>query len=94
MRIVFKIISAPFVLALTLLVSLLYFILSVGEVFFSLAGSALAIMGIIMWAMGGTVYNSVGLLIMGFLASPFGIPAAAMWMVEKLLDLRDSLWSI
>lgn len=38
--------------------------------------------------------DEIVLLIMGFLVSPFGIPCAGLWIVDKLHDLKDSIQSI
>ena len=34
---------------------------------------------------------ALGLLLTGFFISPFGIPALALWMVEKLDDLKEMI---
>lgn len=34
---------------------------------------------------------AVGLLLIGFFISPFGLPALALWMVEKLDDLKEMI---
>lgn len=91
MRIVFKILAAPFVVILTLLVAILNFFSLLSSWIFVLLSFLLGIAGIIMLAMHGPVYNGVGLLVMGFLVSPFGLPAVGAWIVGKLDDLNYSL---
>ena len=34
---------------------------------------------------------AAGLLLIGFFISPFGLPALALWMVEKLDDLKEMI---
>jgi hypothetical protein len=47
--------------------------------------------GIIMLTTGYSVYSSVGLIIIGFLISPFGLQAVIEWGIDRLADLNDSL---
>jgi hypothetical protein len=91
MRILFKIIVAPFVAILTLVVAILNFFFMLSSWVFVLLSFFLGIAGIIMLATHGPVYNSVGLIVMGFLISPFGLPAIGEWIVGKLDDLNYSL---
>ena len=79
MRIILKIIAAPAVLALTLIVAVLNFSVS------------LAVCGLFeLFIQSNPQWGSTG-LVLAFLLSPFGLPAAAEWLVCKLDDLNYSL---
>ena len=84
MRIILKIIAAPFVLALTLLVAVLNFSVSLASWVFG-GLFELFIQGNPQWGITG--------LVLAFLLSPFGLPTAAEWLVCKLDDLNYSLKS-
>ena len=44
-----------------------------------------------MLAIGYSVYSSVGLIVIGFIVSPFGLRAVVEWGIDRLADLNDSL---
>jgi len=95
MRIIFKIIAAPFVLVLTILVAVLDFLLSVSSGILSVIALILALLSIIsLVTAGGNDYfirTGIAGLIMGFLISPFGIPAIGEWISGLLDSLNYSL---
>ncbi len=94
MKLIGKILALPFILALTLLVAVLSFLLSLSGWLFSLAASLLGILGILALVMDYGVAVGVPALVMAFLISPFGLPAVADWMIDKLDDLNYSLKSL
>ena len=65
--IIFKILAAPLVVALTLLALVLF--------------------------IGGQTLGGVVFLVLAFLVSPFGIPAIADWLMDRLYSLKYSLQS-
>ena len=73
--IVLKILAAPFVVALTLLVAIVSFLYCVA--------SALCHIG--------CVVLTLLALVLAFLVSPFGIPAIADWLMDRLYSLKYSL---
>lgn len=90
MRLLLKILFAPVMLALILVVHFAAFLLSVSAGIFALAGTVFAILAaIIFFAVNHT--NSIIVLIFAFLISPFGLPMLAMWLLGKLQDLRYAL---
>lgn len=91
MRIILKILAAPFVLVLTLLVAVLSFLLSLSVGILSIGASLLGLLGVLMMAVERDVYTGAALLAMAFAVSPFGLPALAGWLVGKLDDLNYSL---
>lgn len=93
MRIILKIIAAPFALALTITVAVLSFLLSLSAGVLSALAFLLGGAGVLMLAIQGDVFNGVALLVMGFAISPYGLPALAGWLLDRLDDLTCSLRS-
>lgn len=87
MRIILKLLAAPFVLALTLLVAVLNF---ASWVFCAL--SFLCLIGALFALITGDRWGIQGLVI-AFAVSPFGLPAVAEWLIDKLDSLNYSLKS-
>ena len=90
MRIILKIIAMPFVVALTIFGALFAFIMFLSWWVFALVSFIVGILGIILF-IKSQIFNGCVLLILAFLVSPFGLPAAAEWIADKLDDLNDSL---
>ena len=91
MRIILKLLAAPFVLALTLLVAVLNFAFSFASwVFCTL--SFLCLIGALFALFTGDRWGIQGLVI-AFAVSPFGLPAVAEWLIDKLGSLNYSLKS-
>ena len=86
----FKILAVPFALA--------FFLVSLAMRFLAwVSGRVLALFSLL-FATGGAIllfqgkaYSGIGLLVMGFLVSPFGIPAFAEAVADLLLGLNSSL---
>lgn len=90
MRIIFKILAAPFVVILTLLVPFLWFVFcfAVG-VLYVVSGIGVLLSAVLFFTgqtLGGGVF-----LFLAFLLSPFGIPAIAEWLIGRLTALNYSL---
>ena len=112
MRIILKIIAAPAVLALTLIVALLNFSVSLASWVLGILSLILAVCGLFelfiqsnlgilslvlavcglfeLFIQSNPQWGITG-LVLAFLLSPFGLPAAAEWLVCKLDDLTYSL---
>ena len=91
MRIILKLLAAPFVLALTLLVAVLNFAFSIASWVFC-ALSFLCLIGALFALFTGDRWGIQGLVI-AFVVSPFGLPAVAEWLIDKLDSLNYSLKS-
>ena len=90
MRLLLKILFAPVMLVLILVVHFAAFLLSVSAGIFALAGTVFAILAaIIFFAVNRT--NGIIVLVFAFLISPFGLPMLVMWLLGKLQDLRYAL---
>lgn len=94
MRIILKIIAAPFVLALTLLVAVLNFSVSLASWVFGILSFILALCGLFELFIQGNPQWGITGLVLAFLLSPFGLPAATGWLVCMLDDLVYSLKTI
>ena len=83
--IVLKILAAPFVVVLTVLAAVVSFLFCMATacVVLTLLAVALFISG---QTLGGIVF-----LVLAFLISPYGIPAIAEWLVDKLHNLNYAL---
>lgn len=90
MRIIFKIIAAPFVLALTLIVPFLWFVFCYAAVVLYIVSGIGVLISVILFIMGETLGGGV-FLFLAFLLSPFGIPKIAEWITDRLSDLNHSL---
>ena len=91
MRILLKILAIPFIIVLSITVAFLYFIFSFSEWICTVAAVLIAGLGVLTFITGGTVFNGIALLILGFLISPFGLRAVIEWGIDKMADLNDSL---
>ena len=96
MRIILKIIAAPAVLALTLIVAVLNFSVSLASWVLGILSLVLAVCGLFELFIQSNPQWGITGLVLAFLLSPFGLPAAAEsaaaeWLVCKLDDLTYSL---
>ena len=91
MKILLKIVAMPFIMVLTVTVAFSYFIFSVSEWICTVAAVLLAALGAFTFIPGGTVFNSIVLLVLGFLISPLGLRAVIEWFIDRMADLNDSL---
>ena len=91
MRIIFKILAAPFVLVLTLLVAVLSFLLSLSAGLLSILASVLGLLSVLMLLVEKDISTGIAGLLMAFAISPFGLPALAGWLLAKLDELNGSL---
>lgn len=91
MRILLKIVAAPFMLVLTLLVAVLSFCVSVAS--WILGGLALvcAVCGLFELFIQNNVQMGITGLVLAFAVSPFGLPAVAEWLIDRLDALKYSL---
>ena len=90
LKLPFKILALPFALA--------FFVLGLAMQFLGwVSGRVLALVSLLFVVGGaillfqGNAYSGIGLLVMGILASPFGIPAFAEAVADFLHGLNSSL---
>lgn len=90
MRIILKIIAAPFVVALTITVAVLTFLFCYAVAVFQVVSGIGVLISIIMLVTGEKL-GGIVFLTLSFLISPLGIPAIAEWLIDRLDDLNYSL---
>ncbi len=91
MKLILKIIAAPVVLILTLALAVLGFVFSMASWAAGILSFICAICGVFEWFIQGNMSGGITALVLAFLVSPFGLPAVAEWLIEKLGELNYSL---
>jgi len=90
MRIIFKIIAAPFVLVLSILWAVLAFVFGVLEgILHYVCG--LAVLLSIVFFIGGYTPSGIFCAVCAFLISPVGLPLIADFLIELVAGLNDAL---
>jgi len=90
MRIILKIIAAPFVVILTIAGAFLSFVFCYAAAALNIVSGIGALLGaVILFAY--SVTNGIIILVLAFLISQLGLPAIAEWLLDKLDDLNYSL---
>lgn len=90
MRLIFKLLAAPVVLALTLTVWLCALLLGLSAYLLGLAGTVVGLMGLAV-LITYSVKNGIILLVIAFLISPLGLPMLAVRMLGFLQELNYAL---
>jgi len=90
MRIILKLLAAPFVVALTLSWAVLVFVFCWAEMILRYVSGIAGLLAIGLFIMGQT-QGGIFLAIIAFLLSPVGIPAVAGWLIDKLADANAAL---
>jgi len=90
MRIIFKILAAPFVVLLTIFVAVMSFIINLSGWVFGLVSGLLGLGGIITLFTGPT-FNGIMLLVLAFLVSPYGLPMLVVYFVGGMQSLNYTL---
>ncbi len=90
MKIILKILAAPFVLILTLTVAFMQFLFHISGWVFGLASGILGLIGVVT-LFTGTVFNGIALLVIAFIVSPYGLPMLAVHLTVGLQKLNYAL---
>jgi hypothetical protein len=90
MRIILKIIAAPFVVVLTISWAIMVFLFCWAEMILKFLSGITGLIAIVMLIAGQT-QGGIVFGVIAFLASPIGIPAVAKWLIDKLGDWNDAL---
>ena len=88
--IVLKILAAPFVVALTLLVAIVSFLYCVASALCHIGCVVLTLLALVLF-LGGQTLGGVVFLVLAFLVSPFGLPAIGGWLLERLYGVKYAL---
>ena len=96
MRFVLKILTAPIIVLLTLIVWIFSALLLCSTFVFGLASTLVGILGVAV-LITTSVQNGIILLVIAFLVSPMGLPMIAAWLIRQMQNLRyaiqDSVWN-
>lgn len=87
MKFVLKILFAPVIAVLVVLVSALALILNLSAWVFGIASTILGILGLAVLLLDNVV-NGVIILVTAFLVSPIGLPMLAAWMLGQIQRFR------
>jgi len=87
MKFVLKILFAPVIAVLVVLVSALALILNLSAWVFGIASTILGILGLAVLLLDNVV-NGVIILVIAFLVSPIGLPMLAAWMLGQIQRFR------
>ena len=88
--IVLKILAAPVMVALSLLAAMVTFLFCVASAVCEMGCIVLTLLSLILFISGQTV-GGIVFLVLAFLVSPFGVPAIAEWLVDKLHTAKFAL---
>ena len=90
LRIIGKIIAAPFIVFLTVTWAFLIFVFCWGETILSYVSGLAGLVAIVLFIMG-QITGGIVFAVIAFLISPVGLPAVVKWAIDKLDDLNDAL---
>jgi len=90
MRIILKIIAAPFVVVLTISRAIMVFLFCWAEMILKFLSGITGLIAIVMLIAGQT-QGGIVFGVIAFLASPIGIPAVAKCLIDKIDDLNATL---
>ena len=88
---IFKILAAPVVPVLSLLVMVLAFLSSVAAAVLNIVSTVFVVIALFSIFIEKDVGPGVTALVGAFLMSPYGLPALADWLIGKLDGLNESL---
>lgn len=91
MRIILKILAAPFVLLLSLVLGVMTLLHTLTTGVLSILALIAATCGLFACSIGGDPASGIRVLIVAALISPFGLPALSEWLILKLGDLKYAL---
>lgn len=87
MKLILKILFAPVILSLIVLVWIFASLLRLSAWIFGILGTVFAILGIAILLLD-SVMNGIFVLIFAFLVSPVGLPMLAAWMIGQMQRFR------
>lgn len=94
MRIILKILAAPFVMLLSLVLAALTLLHTLTTGVLSILAVIAAACGLFACTVGGDPASGIRVLVVAALISPFGLPALSEWLILKLGDLKYALRAI
>lgn len=94
MRIILRILAAPFVMLLSLVLAALTLLHTLTTGVLSILAVIAAACGLFACTVGGDPASGIRVLVVAALISPFGLPALSEWLILKLGDLKYALRAI
>jgi len=88
LRFMLKLLFAPVSLVLALFVWFFTWLVCVSSVVLGLASAVLSLLALAILLLSASVEGFVIYLVLAFLASPFGLPAAALWLLGRVQGVR------
>lgn len=89
LRLLLKVLCAPILLAMTVMISIFIFLLALSSTILGIISGLIAIMGtVVLFVNTLPTINGIILLTIAWLISPIGLPAAAEWLLGCLGKLR------
>lgn len=88
--IVLKVLAVPVVVIFTVLAAVVSFVACVAGAICVLVSVVLTLLALVLF-IGGQTVGGVVFLVLAFLVSPYGIPAIADWLVERLHSFNHTL---
>jgi len=89
-RIILKILAAPFVAVLTIIWAFMVFVFCFAEKILSIISGIAGLLALVFFVTGH-IPNGIVFIVIAFLISPVGIPIIAKWLIDKLGNLNDAL---
>lgn len=89
-RIILKILAAPFVVVLTVTWAVLVFVFCWAETLLEIASGIAGLLAVILFITGQTT-GGIVFGVIAFLICPLGLPAIAKWLIDRLNDLNGTL---
>ena len=90
LKLLLKIIVAPVILALTILIWVCVGIVYVSGLILGLLSMVIAVLGVAV-LITYPPKNGIIALVMAFLIRPYGLPMAAFWLLGKIQDLKYTI---
>lgn len=90
MKWILKIIVAPIIAVMAVIIRVLGWLLQMSAIIFGIAGTVIGLLGLLT-LISVSVKNGIILLMIAFLVSPMGIPMMASWLLGQLQRLRFAI---
>lgn len=87
-RLALKLIFAPVILILALFVWFFTWLVCVSGAVLGLVSGVLFLLALAILLLSASVEGFIIYLVLAFLASPFGLPAAALWLLSRVQGIR------
>ena len=91
MRFLLKILFAPILAVLAVVTWFFVFVVGLSSGILCIPAAILGFFGLFILFVVGSVSYGVGLLVIAFLISPYGLPMLATWLLAKLHVLRYAI---